>query len=56
MSRGTDASDRGGAETFRRNELNGDYDDEEFAVDEEWFLFLDETHQLHLVDAQQQQY
>jgi len=32
----TDASDRGGAETLRRNELNGDYDDEEFAADEEW--------------------
>jgi transglutaminase-like putative cysteine protease len=29
--------------------------DEEFAADEEWSQFLDETQQLHLVDAQQQQ-
>ena len=29
--------------------------DEEFAADEEWSQFLDETRQLHLVDAQQQQ-
>jgi len=29
--------------------------DEEFAADEEWSQFLDETQQSHLVDAQQQQ-
>jgi hypothetical protein len=29
--------------------------DEEFAADKEWSQFLDETQQLHLVDAQQQQ-
>ena len=29
--------------------------DEEFAADEEWSQFLDETQQLHLVNAQQQQ-
>jgi hypothetical protein len=29
--------------------------DEEFAADEEWSQFLDETQQLHLVDAQRQQ-
>ena len=29
--------------------------DEEFASDQEWSQFLDETQQLHLVDAQQQQ-
>jgi hypothetical protein len=52
----TDASNRGGTETLRRSELNGAYDDEEFAADEEWSEFLDETQQLHLVDAQQQQY
>jgi hypothetical protein len=29
--------------------------DEEFAADEEWSQFLDETQQTQLVDAQQQQ-
>ena len=49
-----DASDRGGAETLRRYELNDAYDDEEFAADEQWCNFLDEIQQLHLVNAQQQ--